>query len=313
MVAIWIRRDAASGNPITHMLRFDPSELRKYAGLTLLARRVVEGFLTGVHRSPYKGASIEFAEHRQYTPGDEIRHIDWRAFGKTDKYFIKEYEEETNLKSYLLVDASGSMGYRGKSKQPTKFEFAQQVAASLAFLMLHQLDAVGLITHDTKIRRIIPPKASPKHLLNVLKALEATKPGGETSMAPLWHQLATHQLKRRGMIIIISDFFDDLEALTKALRHLKYRNHEVILFHVLAPEEIEFPFSRMTQFRDLETAGENVRVDARRWREEYLRNFENFREQLRQRTGNMHMDYCLLRTDQPVDRALGHYLSRRPQ
>ncbi len=293
------------------MLRFDPSELRKYAGLTLLARNVVEGFLTGVHRSPFKGFSIEFAEHRQYTPGDEIRHIDWRAYGKTDRYYIKEYEEETNLKAYLLVDASGSMAYKGKGTTLSKFEYAQYVAASLAFLMLHQLDAVGLITHDTKVRSIIPPKASPKHLLNVLRTLENTKPGGETSMAPLWHELAGHYLKQRGMVLIFSDFFDDIEALTKALRHLKHRKHEVILFHVLAADEVDFPFAKLTQFRNLENLGDLQIVDARRLRQEYLRNFHRFCEQLRQRAGNMHIDYCLLRTDQPVERALGHYLSRR--
>lgn len=169
------------------MLRFDPSELRKYAGLTLLARNVVEGFLSGVHRSPFKGFSIEFAEHRQYSPGDEIRHIDWRTFGKTDRYYIKEYEEETNLKAYLLVDASGSMAFKGRGKQPSKFQYAQYIAASLSFLMLHQLDAVGLIVHDTAVRKLIPPKTSPKHLLNVLRTLETIKPGGETAMA---HALA---------------------------------------------------------------------------------------------------------------------------
>jgi uncharacterized protein (DUF58 family) len=293
------------------MLRFDPSELRKYAGLTLMARNVVEGFLSGVHRSPFKGFSVEFAEHRQYTPGDEIRHIDWRAYGKTDRYYIKEYEEETNLKAYLLVDASGSMGFKGKGKHPTKFQYAQYVAASLAYLMLHQLDAVGLITHDTKVRSIIPPKASSKHLLNVLRTLEQTRPGGETGMATIWHELAAHYLKRRGMVIILSDFFDDIDALTKALRHLRHRNHEVILFHILAPEEIDFPYGKLTQFRNLENLNERIRVDCRRLREEYLKNFNIFCEQLRRRVGNMMIDYHLLRTDQPVDRALGIYLSRR--
>lgn len=293
------------------MLRFDPTELRKYAGLTLLARNVVEGFLTGVHRSPFKGFSVEFSEHRQYTPGDEIRHIDWRAYGKTDRYYIKEFEEETNLKAYLLVDASGSMAYKGKGKQPSKFQYAQYVAASLSYMMLHQLDAVGLITHDTRVRSIIPPKANPKHLLNLLRTLESTKPGGETGMAAIWNELASHYLKRRGMVIILSDFFDDLDELTKALRHLKHRNHEVILFHVLDPDELEFPFGRLTQFRNLERGDDKRMVDARRVRDEYLRNFDEFRTQLRRRAGNMHMDYHLLRTDQPVDRALGIYLSRR--
>src|SRR6516165_9441161 len=151
-------------------LSFDPSSLAKYGHLTLVARNLVEGFLTGVHKSPYKGFSVEFAEHRQYYPGDEIRHIDWRAYGKTDRYYIKEYEEETNLKAHLLVDASGSMAYRGQ--HASKFQCAQYVAASLAYLMLHQRDAVGLATHDTKLRQLIPPRSTSKHLLTLLRTLE---------------------------------------------------------------------------------------------------------------------------------------------
>jgi uncharacterized protein (DUF58 family) len=293
------------------MVRFDPTELRKYGGLTLTARQIVEGFLSGVHRSPYKGFSVEFAEHRQYTPGDEIRHIDWRAVGKTDRYYVKEYEEETNLKAYLLVDASGSMAFRGSKKDPSKFEYAQHVAASLAYLMLHQMDAVGLITLDTRVRGLIPPRANPKHLLRVLTTLEKTQPGGETAMAPLWHELAGHHMKRRGMVIILSDFFDGLDALVRALQHLRHRNHEVVLLHVLAPEELEFPYKRLTQFRNLESTDQKVLVDTRRLREDYLRNFENFRRELKERAGRLQVDYHLMRTDDPVDRALGIYLSRR--
>jgi len=293
------------------MTRFDPTELRKYGGLTLIARQIVEGFLTGVHRSPYKGFSVEFAEHRQYTPGDEIRHIDWRAVGKTDRYYVKEYEEETNLKAYLLVDASGSMAFRGSSKSPSKFEYAQHVAASLAYLMLHQMDAVGLITLDTKLRSLIPARANPKHLLRVLTTLEKTQPGGETAMAPLWHELAGHHMKRRGMIIILSDFFDHLDDLIRALQHLRHRNHEVVLLHVLAPEELEFPYKRLTQFRSLESTDHKVLVDTRRLREDYVRNFETFRRELKDRAAKLRVDYHLMRTDAPVDRALGIYLSRR--
>src|SRR5438874_7071555 len=200
-------------------MRFDPSELRKYGGLTLVARSLVEGFLSGVHKSPYKGFSVEFAEHRQYYPGDEIRHIDWRVYGKTDRYYIKEYEEETNLRAHLLVDASGSMAYAGR--HPSKFQYAQQVAASLAYLMLHQRDAVGLVTHDTQVRQMIPPKATSKHLLQVLSALERTQPGNETALAPLWDQVAA-QATRRGMVIILSDCFEDVPRLLRSLRHFRY-------------------------------------------------------------------------------------------
>jgi uncharacterized protein (DUF58 family) len=289
-------------------LTFDPSALAKYGRLTMVARTVAEGFLSGVHKSPYKGFSVEFAEHRQYYPGDEIRHIDWRVFGKTDRYYIKEFEEETNLRAYLLVDASGSMGYRGAHL--SKFQYAQYIAGSLAYLMLHQLDAVGLITHDTRVRQVLAPRASSKHLLHVLKTLEETSPGGETSMAPLWHELAG-QLQRRGMVIILSDCFEDLPSLLRALRHFRHRRHEVILFHVLAPEEIEFPFTKWTQFRNLEAPQHRLLVDPQRLRREYLANFQTFCQQLRTEAGRMCIDYHLVRTDEPVDRALGVYLTRR--
>ncbi len=289
-------------------IQFDPTSLAKYGRLALVARTLVEGFLTGAHKSPYKGFSVEFAEHRQYYPGDEIRHIDWRAYGKTDRYYIKEFEEETNLRAHLLVDASGSMAYKGA--QHSKFEYAQYVAASLAYLMLHQRDAVGLVTHDTKIRQIIKPKANSKHLLRLLRTLEQTEPGGETSMAPLWHGLAG-EIKRRGLIVILSDCFDQLPALMRALQHFRHSRHEILLFHVLAPEELEFPFKKWTQFRNLEVAGHKMLVDPQRLRKEYLKNFEAFCKGLRDQAGQMQIDYHLLRTDEPVDRALGVYLTRR--
>jgi uncharacterized protein (DUF58 family) len=289
-------------------IHFDPTALSKYGHLALVARQLVEGFLSGVHKSPYKGFSVEFAEHRQYYPGDEIRHIDWRAYGKTDRYYIKEYEEETNLRAHLLVDASGSMAYRGK--HDSKFAYVQYVAASLAYLMLHQRDSVGLALHDTKIRQLIAPKATAKHLLHLLRALQDTIPGGETSLAPLWHYLAG-QFKRRGLIVILSDCFEQIGPLLRALRHFRHKRHEVLLFHVLAPEEIEFPFKKWTQFRNLEVAGQRLLVDPQRLRKEYLENFGRFCRELREQAGKAQVDYHLLRTDEPVERALGVYLTRR--
>jgi len=287
---------------------FDPTSLARYGRLSLIARNVVEGFLSGVHKSPYKGFSVEFAEHRQYYPGDEIRHIDWRVYGKTDRYYIKEYEEETNLKAHILVDASGSMGYSGQNL--SKFQYAQYVAASLSYLMLHQLDAVGLITHDTKMRQMIPPKASSKQLLRLLNALESTQPGGETTMAPIWHELAS-QITRRGMIIILSDCFDQMAPLVRALRHFRFRRHEVLLFHILAPEELDFPFKKWTQFRDLEVRDNKLLVDPQSLRKEYLKNFNAFCKELREHAGRMQIDYHLMRTDEPVERALGIYMTKR--
>jgi uncharacterized protein (DUF58 family) len=290
-------------------LSFDPSSLAKYGRLAMVARNVVEGYLTGVHKSPYKGFSVEFAEHRQYYPGDEIRHIDWRAFGKTDRYYIKEYEEETNLKAHLLVDASGSMAYRGANGL-SKFQYAQYIAASLSYLMLHQLDAVGLVIHDTRARQMIQPRSKSKHLLNLLNALEQTEPGGETSLAPIWHELAG-QLKRRGMVIVLSDCFDQIGPLMRALQHFRHQRHEVLLFHILAPEEVEFPFKKWTQFRNLEVAGHKVMVDPNQLRKDYRRNFETFCKQLRDQAGQMQIDYHRMRTDEPVEHALGYYLTKR--
>jgi uncharacterized protein (DUF58 family) len=289
-------------------LQFDPSALARYGRLALVARDAVEGFLSGVHKSPFKGYSVEFAEHRQYYPGDEIRHIDWRAYGKTDRYYVKEYEEETNLRAYLLLDASGSMAYQGAG--PSKFEYAQHVAASLAYLMLHQLDAVGLVLHDSRVRESLEPRANAKHLLQILRTLERARPGGETSLAPLWHDLAG-RLPRRGLVVVLSDCFDQLNLLLRALRHFRHKRHEVLLLHVLAPEEIEFPFRRATQFRSLEQPGRRVVVDAARLRQEYLDNFGHFCAELREQAGRMQVDYHRLRTDEPVEKALGIYLSNR--
>jgi uncharacterized protein (DUF58 family) len=282
--------------------RFDPSALARFGKLSLLARSVVEGFLSGIHQSPFKGFSVEFAEHRQYYPGDEIRHIDWRAFGKTDRYFIKEYEEETNLQAHLLLDASGSMAYRG-AKGPSKFEYATWVAASLSYLMLHQLDAVGLTVHDEKLRETL-------QLPRILQMLESAKPGGETGLATLWHDLA-NRVVRRGLVVILSDCFDQLAPLLLALRNLRHRRHDVILFHILAPEEMEFPFHKMTQFRNLEQPGQKLLLDPAQLRAEYLRNFNAFCQELRTQAADMGIDYHLLRTDDSAERALGAYLARR--
>jgi uncharacterized protein (DUF58 family) len=288
--------------------RFDPSALARFGKLSLLARSVVEGFLSGIHQSPFKGFSVEFAEHRQYYPGDEIRHIDWRAFGKTDRYFIKEYEEETNLHAHLLLDASGSMAYRGKG--PSKFEYATWVAASLSYLMLHQLDAVGLTVHDQKLRETLPPHAGSKQLPRLLDMLEKARPGGETGLAKIWHEVA-QRVTRKGLVVILSDCFDQLAPLLLALRNLRHRRHDVILLHILAPEEIEFPFHKMTQFRSLEQPGQKLLLDPAQLRQEYLRGFHAFCQELRTQAGDMRIDYHLLRTDDPVERALGAYLAKR--
>jgi uncharacterized protein (DUF58 family) len=286
----------------------DPTALARFGRLELVARLVVEGVMAGLHKSPFKGVSVEFAEHRQYGPGDEIRHIDWRAFGKTDRYFVKEYEEETNLKAYLVVDSSGSMAYAGRTA--SKFEHARRLAASLAYLMISQRDAVGLVTFDDAPRALIPPRAAPGHFAVLCKALEEARTGGEAPLGGILHALAG-RVKRRGLVVVLSDGFGDLDDLTAALRHLRHRHHEVLFLHVLAPEEEEFPFRRPARFRDLERPGRQPRVDPSALRAAYLERFRAFCEGLKERARGMDVDYHRASTAEPVEICLLNYLAAR--
>ncbi len=286
----------------------DPTALARYGRLELLARLVVEGVMSGLHRSPFKGFSVEFAEHRQYGPGDEIRHIDWRAFGKTDRYFVKEYEEETNLKAYLVVDGSGSMGYAGRTM--SKFEYARQLAAALAYLMISQRDAVGLVTIDEAVRALIPARSAPTHFSVLCKTLTETRVGGERPLGVILHGLA-ERIKRRGLVIILSDGFENLDVLTNALRHLRHRRHEVLFFQVLAPEEEEFPFRRPARFRNLENVEHSLRVDPAAWRAAYLEKFNAFCATLKERAAAMGADYHRVSTAVAHERTLLDYLATR--
>ncbi|MDE2507761.1 MAG: DUF58 domain-containing protein [Planctomycetota bacterium] len=286
----------------------DPTALARYGRLELLARLVVEGVMSGLHRSPFKGFSVEFAEHRQYGPGDEIRHIDWRAFGKTDRYFVKEYEEETNLKAYLVVDGSGSMGYAGRTM--SKFEYARQLAAALAYLMISQRDAVGLVTIDEAVRALIPARSAPTHFSVLCKTLTETRVGGERPLGVILHGLA-ERIKRRGLVIILSDGFEDLDVLTNALRHLRHRRHEVLFFQVLAPEEEEFPFRRPARFRNLENVEHSLRVDPAALRAAYLEKFNAFCATLKERAAAMGADYHRVSTAVAHERTLLDYLATR--
>jgi uncharacterized protein (DUF58 family) len=286
----------------------DPSALARFGRLELIARLVVEGVMSGLHKSPFKGFSVEFAEHRQYGPGDEIRHIDWRAFGKSDRYYVKEYEEETNLKAYLVVDSSGSMAYAGRTV--SKFEHARRLAASLAYLMISQRDAVGLVTFDDSVRAMIPPRSAPGHFSVLCKALEETRIGGETPLSGILHTLA-ERIKRRGLVVIVSDGFDQVDELTAALRHLRHRHHEVLFLHTLAPEEEEFPFRRPARFRNLERVGHDLRVDPVSLRKAYLERFNAFCETLKERARGMDADYHRASTAEPIETTLLDYLASR--
>jgi uncharacterized protein (DUF58 family) len=252
---------------------------------------------------------VEFAEHRQYYSGDEIRHIDWRAYGKTDRYFVKEFEEETNLRAWLIVDCSGSMAYRGKSALG-KWETAQRIAAALAYLLLHQMDAVGLILHDSAIRGVLPAKAQPRQLLRICKLLQEAKPGRETHLAEIWQEVSRRYVKRRGAVILLTDAFDDLEKIRVALQNLRHQNQDVVLLQIVAPEEIEFPFAKSSEFRSLENSNRQ-RLQPRILRDEYLKRFAEHTEGLRQLTARLRIDFIRVRTDESLEIALGAFLRER--
>lgn len=298
------------------MRLLDPDALSKIGRMEMIARGVVEGFVAGRHRSPYRGFSVEFADHREYVPGDDTRDLDWRVYAKSDRYYIKRYIEETNLRSIILLDASGSMKYTGEQAarrhgQPlSKFEYGQYLAASLAHLMIHQQDAVGLVTFDTKIRRYIPPRSRSSHLRSILEELDNTTPGDETSLPPIFHDIA-ERIRRRGLVIIISDLFDDPEEMLKALHHFRYRKHEVIVLHIMAEEEFTFPFDRWSLFRDLEVVGRRVQLDPRSIRAAYLDEVQRFIARIERGCGQMNVDYVPMTTRRDFDVALVTYLARR--
>ena len=285
-----------------------PADLQKIANLQVLARLVVEGVCSGLHTSPHKGFSVEFREHRQYVQGDEIRRLDWKVFGKTDRLYIKEYEEETNLRATLLVDVSGSMGYAGAGI--SKAKYATQLAACLSYLLLRQADSVGLVTFDQKVRDYIPPRSRPSHLRVVLEALEKTKPGGETELAKVFHQLVP-KIHRRGLLIILSDCFGDVPELMKALAHFRHAHHEIIIFQVWDPDELNFPFQQWTRFDSLESATDQKLVDPAQLRAVYLENLGRFRQALKEGCHRHRIDLVPVTTDQPYADALAQYLARR--
>jgi len=302
--------------PQDYMRLLDPDALAKIHRLELIARGLVEGFVSGRHRSPYKGFSVEFAEHRQYVPGDDIRDLDWRVYAKSDRYYIKQYIEETNLRSVILLDCSGSMAYRGheaaqhNGKRLSKFEYGRFLAASLAHLMINQQDAVGLVTFDTDVRRYIPSRSRISHLRAVLSELVQAEPGSESALAPVFHDIA-ERAHRRGMIVIISDLFDDATEIINALHHFRYRKHEVLVLHVMAEEELTFPFSRWSQFRDLELDTRRVQLDPRSVRASYLEHVREFIHTIREGCGRMDVDYVQLSTKRSFAVALAHYLASR--
>ncbi len=288
-----------------------PTDLSRVAKLQALAREVVEGFCSGRHRSPHKGFSVEFKEHRPYVRGDELRSIDWKVYGKSDKLFIREFEEETNLRCTLVVDRSGSMAYSGdRSGGLTKYDYAVRLAASLAYLMLGQQDSVGLVTFDDAPRDHLPPRSRASYLREILKALcgEVTK--RETDLGGVFHQLAA-KLHRRGLLVIISDSMGDVDAIAKALAHFRAQHHEVIFFQILDPDEVDFPFSGRIQFLNLEDVAHEQTVDAKALRDAYLNRLAEHDAALRQACRRHRVDFVRLTTDRPFADALAEYLSYR--
>jgi uncharacterized protein (DUF58 family) len=291
-----------------HLRFLQPDVVAKLANMELIARLVVEGFITGLHKSPYHGFSVEFAEHRQYMAGDEIRHIDWKIYGRTDRYYIKQFEEETNLKAYIVLDGSGSMAY-GSEGRLSKLEYASYVAAALAQLLVQQRDAVGFVHYDEALRTYMPPHATKSYLREILRALHAVKPGNRTATSATLHEVA-ERIKRRGLVILLSDLFDDPKQVMAALKHFRHKKNEVIVMQVLDPLERSFAFDRDAVFRDMET-GDKITTQPWHIQQSYREEMRKFLEFYKRDCRQNNIDYILLDTATPFDVALFEFLHKR--
>lgn len=318
----------------------DPRTLSSLSTMEMRARIVVEGFVSGLHKSPYRGFGVEFVEYRQYTPGDDIRHVDWKAVARSDRYYVKEYEDETNLQCVILLDRSASMGYGGRKSgrfrrsgrsgrsgqarqagqdgqatqdTPTpaldKLEYGSYLAASLAYLILRQGDGVGLVTFDQAVHNYLPPSSKNTQWLAIHSTLDELRADEGTDMGRPLHELA-ESMPRRGLVILISDLIDDVEQMMNALMHFRFKGHEVLVFHIVDREELTFPFSETARFDDPET-GERITVAPSAIREDYLAAVEEFMESIRTGCAKIQVDYERMETDRPLDFALFSYLSRR--
>jgi uncharacterized protein (DUF58 family) len=289
-----------------------PRTLARITSLDLRARLIVEGLMAGMHRSPYQGISVEFAQHRQYTPGDDIRHVDWKVFAKTDKIYLKQYLEETNLHLICVVDASESMGYssiREDSTAWTKYDHATAIAASLSYMAVQQQDSVGLAIFDADLRRFFKPSNSPGQWKIVTHELMQVPRLKKTSMGRVLDQLA-EKLTHRSLIVLLSDFFDDLDSIRKGLRHLRYRKHEVMAFQILDPMEINFDFEDVTLFKGLEGQGELL-TEPRSLRAGYLAELNQFTEELKRTCRGMHIDFTRMNSGESLDISLSAFLATR--
>jgi uncharacterized protein (DUF58 family) len=286
-----------------------PEVVSTIKNLELIAKFIVEGFLVGLHKSPYHGFSVEFSEHRQYMPGDNIRDIDWKVYGRTNRFYIKQYEEETNLKAYLILDISGSMGYA--SNKISKIQYATYLAAALSYLLIKQRDAVGLATFSNKIHRFLPPKSTSGYLQFILKELNEIKLERQTTnVSETLHELA-EKIKRRGLIILLTEFlYEEPEKILQGLKHFRHYDHEILVFNILDPQDKLFDFKQDVTFVDMET-GEKVKTQPFFLRERYRQRIDEFYDTLQKECRNFQIDFQNLLTDEPFDRALIRYMLKR--
>jgi len=285
-----------------------PEVIRQVSRLDLRAKFIVEGFISGLHASPFQGFSVEFSEHRKYTAGDNISDIDWAVYAKTDRFYIKKFQAETNLTGYLVMDLSGSMGYTYR-QELTKFEYGVSLAAALGYLMIHQQDPVGLVAFDQKVRQSLKPKSKRTQLGNILSVLAGLSPAGETSIATSLHQVAS-MIRHRSLIMLFSDLLGEAEPIYKALHRLRHAGHDVIVFHILDEAEALFPFEGMLELEDNETR-ETLQVDADAIKADYLEEVASFRSGYRKECHGARIDYVPIHTGMPFDKALMSYLHSR--
>jgi uncharacterized protein (DUF58 family) len=284
-----------------------PDAIKRISRLELRARYIVEGFLSGMHRSPYFGQSVEFLQHRQYVPGDDLRHVDWKVWARQDRLYVKQHVEDTNLRCTLLVDVSASMSYGNGPLN--KYEYACTLAGSLAYLILRQQDAVGCVAFDDRIRQRVPPRSKRNHLESILEAFHINRPENKTDLGAILRGVA-ETAPRRGMMVLVSDLLADAESTLRGLRLLRQQGHDVLVFHVMDDDELDFPFNGPLRFEGLES-DEVLNCNPRALREGYLQALNGFLEQLRRGCSRNTMDYALIRTSQPLDAALAAYLSTR--
>lgn len=289
-----------------------PEVLIRISRLEMRARKVVEGFLSGRHRSPFHGFSVEFATHREYVPGDDTRHIDWRVYARADRYFIKQYEEETNVRAYILLDCSGSMGYpeQRRGQRMTKFDYAATVAASLAYLLVHQQDAPGLILFDHEVRDHLPPRSNPAQLRNLIDVMDRAKPDGPTEIKMLLGQLA-ERIKQRSFVILVSDLLADPDEIVRGLEHFSYNGHDVLVLHVLDQDELTFDFKENILFEGIEDASFEMLTDPQSLRQSYLDALHTFLTRIQSACVNHQIDYVRMSTTDSLAVALSAFLARR--